>query len=74
MSDALTGISLPAPSTSPRMRDHIFVSYAHTDRALVERLVQDLRERGHTVWIDFESIQGGDSMRSEGWQKEILMV
>lgn len=54
---------LPEPSASPRLRDHIFVSYAHADRALVERLAKDLRDRGHSVWIDFEGIRGGDPWR-----------
>jgi formylglycine-generating enzyme required for sulfatase activity len=55
--------TLPPPSGNARSRDHIFVSYAHTDRALVERLAEDLRGRGYTVWIDFDGIRGGDIWR-----------
>ncbi|MCC6974771.1 MAG: SUMF1/EgtB/PvdO family nonheme iron enzyme [Anaerolineae bacterium] len=54
---------LPPPSPNPRMKDHLFFSYAHADRAFVERLAQDLRERGHVVWIDIEGIRGGDVWR-----------
>jgi hypothetical protein len=56
-------IELPPPSPDPRTRDHVFISYDHADRALVERLAKDLRERGHTTWIDFEGIRGGDVWR-----------
>jgi formylglycine-generating enzyme required for sulfatase activity len=45
------------------MRDHLMISYSHSDRALVEKLATDLRERGLTVWIDFKGIQGGDDWR-----------
>src|SRR5258708_6152651 len=53
----------PQPSANPRMRDHLMISYSHSDRALVEKLASDLRERGLTVWIDFKAIQGGDDWR-----------
>ncbi len=55
--------ALPDPSNQPRSSDHIFISYSHADRALVDRLADDLRKRGHTVWIDFEGIRGGDVWR-----------
>jgi len=58
--------TLPPPSASPRTSDHIFISYAHADRAWVERLANDLRERGYIVWIDFSGLRGGDV-----WQQSI---
>ena len=56
-------VSLPPPSDKLRMQDHIFISYSSLDRAFIDRLAQDLRERGHICWIDFEGIQGGDRWR-----------
>lgn len=50
---------LPLPSAQAHMRDHIFVSYSSKDRGFVDRLADDLRTRGYTVWVDFENIQGG---------------
>lgn len=40
----------------------VFISYAHEDRAIVERLAQDLRIYGFEVWIDFWSMRAGDSL------------
>jgi formylglycine-generating enzyme required for sulfatase activity len=54
---------MPDPSAQPRMHDHIFISYAHEDRAFVGRMAHALRSLGHTVWIDFEGILGGDIWR-----------
>jgi len=54
---------LPPPSDAPRLRDHVFISYDHADRALTERLAGDLRNQGYTTWIDFEGIRGGDVWR-----------
>ncbi|MCC6975533.1 MAG: SUMF1/EgtB/PvdO family nonheme iron enzyme [Anaerolineae bacterium] len=54
---------LAPPSPNPRLRDHIFISYAHADRAFVEKLVGNLRERGYLVWIDLDGIRGGDVWR-----------
>lgn len=54
---------LPPPSGKARLRDHIFISYDHADRALLERLASDLRSHGHTTWTDFEGIRGGDIWR-----------
>jgi len=56
-------MKLPLPSNNPRSLDHVFVSYAHADRAFVECLANDLRARGHVVWIDFEGIRGGHEWR-----------
>ncbi len=54
---------LPEPSARPRMQNHIFISYAHKDRAFVDPLAKSLRSLGYTVWIDFEGILGGDVWR-----------
>ncbi|RPI89955.1 MAG: TIR domain-containing protein [Chloroflexi bacterium] len=37
----------------------LFISYAHADTEAVIRIVEDLREAGHDVWIDTRGIQGG---------------
>ncbi|MBL8166243.1 MAG: SUMF1/EgtB/PvdO family nonheme iron enzyme [Anaerolineae bacterium] len=57
---------LPPPSASPKMQDHIFISYSSKDRAFVDQLAEKLRGLGHTVWIDFEGIRGG-----EPWKQSI---
>ncbi|MCB0174944.1 MAG: TIR domain-containing protein, partial [Anaerolineae bacterium] len=59
--------TLPPPSPNPRLRDHIFISYAHDDRPFVDRLGEDLRRRGYIVWLDFEGIRGG-----EVWRQSIV--
>jgi formylglycine-generating enzyme required for sulfatase activity len=58
--------TLPRPSLSTKTRGHIFMSYSSKDRAFVDRLAEDLRAHGHTVWIDFEGIRGG-----EQWKQSI---
>ncbi len=55
--------SLPDPSPNPRMRNHIFLSYSHRDDKFVTQLTEDLRRRGHIVWVDFGGIRGGDVWR-----------
>ena len=43
----------------------IFMSYGHDVNApLVERIQEDLRARGHEVWIDSAQIRTGDEWRS----------
>lgn len=54
---------LPSPSAHPKMQDHIFISYSSKDRAFVDQLATELRRLGHTVWIDFEGIRGGESWK-----------
>ncbi|MBN1285970.1 MAG: TIR domain-containing protein, partial [Anaerolineae bacterium] len=54
----------PLPAPNPHLRDYLFIAYHHTDREWVERLAGDLRNKGgHTTWIDFEGIRGGDVWR-----------
>jgi hypothetical protein len=36
-----------------------FISYAHADRASVDRLIGDLQARGVTCWIDQQDLQPG---------------
>lgn len=57
---------LPSPSDNARPEDHIFISYSSKDRAFVDQLASELRQLGHTVWIDFEGIRGG-----ERWKQSI---
>jgi hypothetical protein len=38
----------------------VFVSYASTDRAFAERLVNDLKGAGAEVWWDVSGIDEGD--------------
>lgn len=45
---------------------HIFVSYAHADKAYVLKLVNFLREHGFEVWMD------DDIPNGERWAKEIF--
>ncbi len=40
----------------------VFLSHSHKDKAFVTRLTQDLRRRGHVVWIDEAAIDVGDSL------------
>ncbi|MCB0213320.1 MAG: SUMF1/EgtB/PvdO family nonheme iron enzyme [Anaerolineae bacterium] len=67
LTDSPASPPLPDPSPNPRLRDHIFISYAHEDRPFVDRLGEDLRRRGHIVWLDFEGIKGG-----EVWRQSIV--
>ncbi len=59
-------VSLPQSSQSPS-RQHIFVSYAGTDRAQVEPIYQRLNYAGLPMWIDNldvkEGLRGGEPWR-----------
>lgn len=46
------------PRICKRMR--IFVSYAHEDRDVAERVALGLRKVGHTVFFDRDNLSGGD--------------
>ncbi len=37
----------------------IFISHSNQDNAIIEPIVQQLREAGMGVWIDYENIRGG---------------
>ena len=39
----------------------LFISYSHSDGAFARKLASDLRDHGHTVWIDEAKILVGDS-------------
>lgn len=41
----------------------IFISYSRRDKIKVDKVVEFLRYRGFTVWIDREGIEGGDKFR-----------
>ena len=38
----------------------VFVSHSNADNEFTRRLVDDLRNRGATVWVDFDDIDTGD--------------
>ena len=40
-----------------------FLSYSHKDRTFADRLVKDLRAKGHTVWRDDDNVKIGESIR-----------
>jgi hypothetical protein len=40
----------------------IFLSHAHADKPVARRLAADLRNAGHSVWIDEGEIKIGDSL------------
>lgn len=40
----------------------VFMNYSHKDKSFVRRLAADLRDAGHTVWIDETEILVGDSL------------
>ena len=43
----------------------IFLSHTSTDKPFVRKLAADLRNHGHTVWIDEAEINIGDSLISK---------
>ena len=52
----------PAQPTTPTKRDHrqIFISHAHQDAQVAQRLARDLQGRGWPVWIAPNNIQPGE--------------
>ena len=46
---------------------HIFLSYSSDDKDIVNQLLQRLRQSNYEVWIDRESIKGGDL-----WRRQIV--
>jgi TIR domain len=44
---------------------YVFLSHSHVDRAFARRLAADLRNAGHSVWIDEAEINIGDSLISK---------
>jgi len=40
----------------------IFLSHSHADKSFVQRIVADLRHKGHVVWFDEAEIKIGDSL------------
>lgn len=51
------------------MKQSIFVSYAHKDKARVKPIVRKLSELGFNTWLDIQSIRGG-----EFWSVEIAQA
>jgi len=46
--------------------EYVFISYSRLDKQFVDKLADDLRQRGIDVWIDVENIMPGTD-----WQREI---
>jgi HEAT repeat protein/5S rRNA maturation endonuclease (ribonuclease M5) len=42
---------------------HVFISYVHQNRDVVDRLAKELRNRGVTVWLDRDDIEPGARWR-----------
>ena len=42
---------------------HVFISYVHQKRDVVDRLAKELRNRGVTVWLDRDDIEPGARWR-----------
>lgn len=42
---------------------HVFVSYSRKDKACAAKIARQLEAQGFRVWIDLESIEGGDDWR-----------
>ncbi|MSU48105.1 MAG: toll/interleukin-1 receptor domain-containing protein [Opitutus sp.] len=51
---------MPASASSPGIRA-VFISYAHEDTAVVQRLAEALRAAGVEVWFDQSELRGGDA-------------
>jgi len=49
-----------APAPAPRNPRQVFVSHAHQDAELAQRLAADLEARGFAVWIAPDSIRPGE--------------
>jgi hypothetical protein len=41
----------------------LFITYAHADKAVVHKLVQQLRDQKVRIWIDKDGLKPGDSLR-----------
>ena len=46
----------------------IFVSYAHAEAAIVDRIFSGLKARGHDVWFDQQDIVHDDDWREKIYQ------
>jgi formylglycine-generating enzyme required for sulfatase activity len=58
---------LQTEKTPPNRRTPtVFVSYSHRDTEFAQRLIADLQQAGHAVWIDVNELKGGDE-----WVKAI---
>lgn len=58
----LQSIDTPETERSPT----VFISYSHRDDDVAHRLIADLQNAGHAIWIDTVSIKGG-----EAWVRSI---
>jgi hypothetical protein len=53
----LQSIDTPETERSPT----VFISYSHRDDDFAHKLIADLQNAGHAIWIDTVSIKGGDA-------------
>lgn len=44
---------------------HVFISYAHTDIGVIDRLADSLKQADLEVWLDREGISGGAEWRTQ---------
>ena len=58
----LQSIDTPETERSPT----VFISYSHRDDDFAHKLIADLQNAGHAIWIDTVSIKGG-----EAWVRSI---
>lgn len=74
-----------ARGIKPRERDwgkvvvmaHVFISYAHADKAFAEELKRQIESAGFKHWIDSEQLRGGEDWRQEiddGIRKSFVLV
>ena len=65
---AMVKIDLSEPDRIPALIDafaknpRVFLAYSHKDREFVDRLANDLKNRGLRVWYDLFEIRPGDSL------------
>lgn len=55
----------------------IFISYRRKDKQLVDRIVDTLRRKGYTVWIDVDGIESGEAFRKnivEAIENSAIMI
>ncbi|MBK8899622.1 MAG: TIR domain-containing protein [Anaerolineaceae bacterium] len=53
-------VALPTPAPITRNRRQIFISHAHQDAEVAQRLAQDLAAHGYAIWIAPDSIRPGE--------------
>src|SRR5437899_1861677 len=60
-------VGIDFPLAYPKEEDnlaHIFISYIHENKDIVDKLANELRNRGVTVWLDRNDIDPGVRWRN----------